>query len=280
MWGPTGLLARINPQAQQQTWYLFDALGNVAQRLDATGQVKSTDQYDAWGNLLAGGDASDPYMYKGKYGYYTDHETGLILCTHRYYDPIAGRWINRDPVGFNGGINLYGYCDDNPLDLYDESGYTGNPWQGCPGSRSVYWKPSNGQPDVREYGDDGFGVRDVDWSHDHDWGIPHEHPIGRPTDGSDPTDADRSRVGRPLSSPCEKPVKNGSDFTDNEGFRWARNTWNYTPIWGKGAIIIGACVVVIITLPEDAVAGAVGAVGAGVVAIGNALMPSLQAACH
>ena len=86
--------------------------------------VKSTDQYDAWGNLLAGGDASDPYGYKGKFGYYTDHETGLVLCTHRYYDPIGGKWINRDPIGISGGINLYRYCNNNPISNDDPSGLT------------------------------------------------------------------------------------------------------------------------------------------------------------
>ena len=122
VWGPTGLLSRIHPLTQQQTWYLFDALGNVAQRLDAAGMVKSTDQYDAWGNLLAGGDASDPFGYKGQAGYYTDHETGLVLCTHRYYDPMAGRWVTRDPMGYNGGQNIYSYCINYPTGLLDDNG--------------------------------------------------------------------------------------------------------------------------------------------------------------
>ncbi|HEY3377485.1 MAG TPA: RHS repeat-associated core domain-containing protein [Armatimonadota bacterium] len=122
VWGPSGLLARATPLARQQSWYLFDILGNVAQRLDTSGQVQSTEQYDAWGNLLADGDASDPFGYKGKSGYYTDHETGLILCTHRYYDPAAGRWLTRDPIGFLGGINLYDYCGNMPTGRIDPLG--------------------------------------------------------------------------------------------------------------------------------------------------------------
>jgi len=121
-WGPTGLLNRANLQTNRETWYLFDPLGNVAQRTDAAGHVLSADQYDAWGNLLAGGDAQDPYGYNGQYGYYTDHETGLILCTHRYYDPQAGRWLTQDPIGYLGGMNLYGYCSGDPINCIDPLG--------------------------------------------------------------------------------------------------------------------------------------------------------------
>jgi RHS repeat-associated protein len=90
--------------------------------------VLSSDLYDAYGNLLSGGDSSDPYGYNGQAGYYTDHETGLILCTHRYYDPTVGRWINRNPIGYDGGINLYGYCWNGPIDGEDYYGYKGSGW--------------------------------------------------------------------------------------------------------------------------------------------------------
>ena len=60
-----------------------------------------------------------------EYGYYKDTETGLHLCTYRYYDPSTGRWINRDPIGYVGGLNLYGYCDNNPGITADPSGLQG-----------------------------------------------------------------------------------------------------------------------------------------------------------
>lgn len=121
-WGPTGLLARTSSSANGERWYLFDLTGNVALRLDATGQVKSTDRYDAYGTLQAGGDNDDPYGYKAQAGYYTDHATGLILCTWRYYDPLAGRWLTEDPIGYDGGINLYQYCKNSPVSNRDSSG--------------------------------------------------------------------------------------------------------------------------------------------------------------
>ncbi len=108
--------------ATNTTWYQYDAQGNVAQRLDATGNVLSSDLYDAYGNLLAGGDPTDPLGYNAQAGYYTDHETGLTLCTFRYYDPSMGRWLNRDPIGYAGGSNLYGYCGNSPVSYMDPLG--------------------------------------------------------------------------------------------------------------------------------------------------------------
>ena len=56
-------------------------------------------------------------------GYYTDPQTGLVLCGHRYYDPGHGRWITRDPASYLGGSNLYGYSFGDPVDLTDPSGW-------------------------------------------------------------------------------------------------------------------------------------------------------------
>jgi RHS repeat-associated protein len=51
----------------------------------------------------------------GQWGNYTDPETGLLCLGQRYYDPGTGRFLNRDPIGYAGGINLYGYAGDNPI---------------------------------------------------------------------------------------------------------------------------------------------------------------------
>ena len=42
----------------------------------------------------------------------------------RYYDPMAGRFVSRDPIGFRGGINLYNYTGSNPINRADPSGLT------------------------------------------------------------------------------------------------------------------------------------------------------------
>ncbi len=104
------------------TFYFCDPDGNVIQRLDDQGVLQSTTLYDAWGQPLAGDSPADPFGYKGQVGYYTDLETGLILCTHRYYDPERGAWLTRDPIGYEGGENLFEYCGGEPVNRVDPDG--------------------------------------------------------------------------------------------------------------------------------------------------------------
>ena len=47
-------------------------------------------------------------------GYWHDTETGLSQTQNRYYNPNLSTWINRDPIGYEGGNNLYGYVGDDP----------------------------------------------------------------------------------------------------------------------------------------------------------------------
>ncbi len=75
---------------------------------------------DAFGNTLAG--TTETYSYNAKYGYYFDAETGFYYCSHRYYDTQNGRWLTEDPIGFEGGLNLYGYCGNGPVGSVDASG--------------------------------------------------------------------------------------------------------------------------------------------------------------
>lgn len=48
-----------------------------------------------------------------------DPETGFIYFGRRYYDPGFGRWITRDPKGYEEGVNLYAYVSNNPLSQHD-----------------------------------------------------------------------------------------------------------------------------------------------------------------
>jgi uncharacterized protein RhaS with RHS repeats len=45
-----------------------------------------------------------------------------VLLTNRYYDPGTGRFLNRDPISYAGGMNLYGYAGNNPTTYADSSG--------------------------------------------------------------------------------------------------------------------------------------------------------------
>ena len=74
-------------------------------------EILSASAYDAWGNPLVP-NANDPFGYDAQWGYYTDNETGLLLLTHRYYDPMQRRFLTSDSIGYAGGVNQYGYVEN------------------------------------------------------------------------------------------------------------------------------------------------------------------------
>ena len=119
MFGANGLVSRNTP-GTGTVFYAFDERGNVAQRTNSSGSATSTDLYDAYGKKRSG--PADVFGFGGQAGYYTDAETGLILCTNRHYDPQQGRFLTRDPIGYAGGINLYSYTGNNPVNWLDPSG--------------------------------------------------------------------------------------------------------------------------------------------------------------
>lgn len=116
-----GLVASLRGGAWTQ--YVFDPLGNVSKRLSAAGVVQSSSAYDAYGQETNVGSPTDPFGYNARSGYILDRETGLYLCQHRYYDPTSGRWLNRDPVQYVGGVDLYAYGRNNPIRCNDPSGF-------------------------------------------------------------------------------------------------------------------------------------------------------------
>jgi RHS repeat-associated protein len=55
-------------------------------------------------------------------GYWWDPQVKLYHVRHRVYDPQAGRWLQRDPIGYEGGPNLYGYVGNEPWGFTDPMG--------------------------------------------------------------------------------------------------------------------------------------------------------------
>ena len=114
----------------QYYYFQKNLQGDVIRILNSNGAVVTEYTYDAWGNVLTvtGSLAStvgryNPFRYRS---YYYDEETGFYYLQSRYYDPVAGRFLNADgTVGANGGFlgnNLFAYCNNNSTMFSDYSG--------------------------------------------------------------------------------------------------------------------------------------------------------------
>ncbi len=105
-------------------YYLYDGLGSVRDLTDSSGNVADTDSYDAFGNLLAGGNTTglSSFLYDGQ----QQDATGLYYLRARYMDPTRGEFESQDP--FQGrdqepmSLHRYLYAANDPVDLHDFSG--------------------------------------------------------------------------------------------------------------------------------------------------------------
>jgi RHS repeat-associated protein len=114
------------------TWNLTDRLGSVRGVMNNSGQLVNSLSYDAFGvssvtapvvavnsEVTAPG-VGDRFRYAG---YQYDAATGLYYVGARWYDPSQGRWLSRDPLGFEAGdVNLYRYGFNSPTNGTDPTG--------------------------------------------------------------------------------------------------------------------------------------------------------------
>ena len=118
-------LAISNSNSQLQLyvpWY--DAYGNVMGYWDAQGNVVAEYTYDAFGKLISSsGPMADVFAFRYSTKYF-DSETGLYYYGYRFYSPELMRWITRDPIGEEGGVNLYAFCYNNSIISFDALGAT------------------------------------------------------------------------------------------------------------------------------------------------------------
>jgi RHS repeat-associated protein len=106
----------------QKYFYHYDGSGNVTAVTDDSQQTVASYDYDAYGNLLdsSGAYASqNPWRFSTKY---YDDGSGLYYYGFRFYSPGLGKWINRDPIAENGGLNLYLALANTPNNCVDPYG--------------------------------------------------------------------------------------------------------------------------------------------------------------
>jgi RHS repeat-associated protein len=99
---------------------ITDQQGSVRQLLDDKGQTQAHYDYDPYGVLIEStGEAKSDIGYAG---YFQHLPTKLSLALYRAYDPTQARWLNRDPIGEAGGLNLYSYVGGLPVNRIDPDG--------------------------------------------------------------------------------------------------------------------------------------------------------------
>jgi RHS repeat-associated protein len=104
-------------------YYHADGLGSIVGLTNQWGRVVQRYDYDSFGNMKPHWHLiKQPYTYTGRE---YDTETGLYYYKARYYHAKIGRFLSKDPIGLVGGINLYTYVVNNPINFRDPFGLYG-----------------------------------------------------------------------------------------------------------------------------------------------------------
>jgi RHS repeat-associated protein len=128
--GVGGLLfAGLTFNSQLSTcYYSYDGNGNVISLTSASDGMPSAQyDYNAFGERLV---SRGPMAEMNKYRFSTkpqDAESGLYYYGKRYYNLSNSKWLNRDPLGESGGINIYAFCNNDSINTYDPLGLQNPP---------------------------------------------------------------------------------------------------------------------------------------------------------
>jgi len=93
--------------------YINADFETLAVQLKPCASIAST-----WSSISSSGTMADEFVFRFSTKY-TDNETGLVYYGYRYNNPELGRWINRDPIEEEGGINLYCAMENDPILKWD-----------------------------------------------------------------------------------------------------------------------------------------------------------------
>ncbi len=126
--GIGGLLARSEWDGsawRRHAFYHSDGVGNVTALAVPNGNdiaLAGSYRYDPFGRLIGTPTdlaARNTQRFSSKDWH---NPSGFYYFGYRFYDPATQRWLNRDPIGEEGGVNLYGYVKNDPINGIDPLG--------------------------------------------------------------------------------------------------------------------------------------------------------------
>lgn len=119
-------MAPVYTPVQKVHLYHCDHRGLPLALINRDGSIAWRAEFDEWGNLLREDNPHNLQQLIRLPGQQHDEETGLYYNRHRYYDPLQGRYITQDPIGLEGGWNLYTYVNNSPISYIDPQGLAAN----------------------------------------------------------------------------------------------------------------------------------------------------------
>jgi len=128
--GIGGLLARTDTNGS--TFYHPDGVGNITALIDGNENIVARYLYNPFGKLIGqwGPMASANTLQFSS----MPQRRGITLYPFRGYEPNFQRFLNQDPIGEPGGINLYRFVANNPLRYVDPLGLAANTISGLGGT--------------------------------------------------------------------------------------------------------------------------------------------------
>lgn len=123
VWANGKLLAQVASNGTIRVAH-SDELAKILALTDGNGMLTDEYAYQPFGRLIARSGTTDlPFAYMGDYGVW-NAGNGLYLTRYRAYDSNLMRFLQPDPIGLDGGYNLYVYAGGNPHFFVDPLGLT------------------------------------------------------------------------------------------------------------------------------------------------------------